>query len=133
MAMAPANLIWVILLAFAVQQIENYVLVPQVARETVRIPPALSILVLIVGSEVAGVAGAVLSLPLTATIRDIAHYLYLRLSDQPLSPHEAVAHIRGPSAHPFQTRQSLLPGKTLARREAEETAAQQGASAPKSS
>ena len=133
LAMAPANLIWVILLAFAVQQIENYVLVPQVARETVRIPPALSILVLIVGSEVAGVAGAVLSLPLTATIRDIAHYLYLRLSDQPLSPHEAVAHIRGPSAHPFQTRQSLLPGKTLARREAEETAAQQGASAPKSS
>jgi predicted PurR-regulated permease PerM len=97
LAGSPANLVSVIILAFAVQQIENYVLVPQVARESVRIPPALSILVLIVGSEVGGVLGAILSLPLTAVIRDIAHYLYLRLSDQPFTPEQAVARILGRS------------------------------------
>ena len=60
----------------------------------------MAIFVLIVGSEVGGVLGAILSLPLTATVRDIAHYLYLRLSDQPLTPEEAVARVRGRSSSP---------------------------------
>jgi len=103
LAASPANLLWVVVLAFAVQQVENYVLVPQIAHGTVRIPPALSILVLIVGSEVGGVLGAILSLPLTAVVRDIAHYLYLRLSDQPLTPEEAVARVRSGPAAPMLT------------------------------
>lgn len=108
LASSPSSLPWVILLAFVVQQVENYFLVPQVARGSVQIPPALSILVLIVGSEVGGVLGAILSLPLTATIRDISNYLYLRLADHPLTPDEAVARIRGgsvphsPAAQRFQ-------------------------------
>ncbi|HOU24885.1 MAG TPA: hypothetical protein PLN42_11680, partial [Anaerolineae bacterium] len=61
---------------------------------SMRIPPAISILVLIVGSEVGGVLGAILSLPLTAMVRDISHYLYLRLDDHPLSPSDAVAQVR---------------------------------------
>jgi predicted PurR-regulated permease PerM len=119
LAASPASLPWVIALAFAVQQIENGVLVPQVARGSVQIPPALAILVLIVGSEVGGVLGAILSLPLTATVRDIAHYLYLRLSDEPLSPPEAVVHIRGRSVAPSWAMQRL-------RRERDATAAQTG-------
>lgn len=94
LATAPDKWFLVVLLAVAVQQIENYFLVPQVAHGTVRIPPALALLVLIIGSEVAGVAGVIFSLPLTATVRDIAHYLYLRLSDEPLPPQEAVARVR---------------------------------------
>jgi predicted PurR-regulated permease PerM len=117
LAASPSNLVWVILLAFAVQQIENYLLVPQVARGSVQIPPALAILVLIVGSEVGGVLGAILSLPLTATVRDIAQYLYLRLSDDPLSPHEAVLRIRPSSLSPSWAMQRL-------RGEMAETAAQ---------
>lgn len=107
LAASPSSLPWVILLALVVQQLENYVLVPQVARGSVQIPPALSILVLIVGSEVGGVLGAILSLPLTATIRDIAQYLYLRLADHPLTPEEAVARIRGRSASPPSVAQQL--------------------------
>jgi predicted PurR-regulated permease PerM len=117
LAASPSNLLWVIALAFAVQQIENYVLVPQIARGSIRIPPALAILVLIVGSEVGGVLGAILSLPLTATVRDIAHYLYLRLSDEPLSPQEAVFRVRGRSLSPSWAKQR-------ARREVQGTAAQ---------
>jgi predicted PurR-regulated permease PerM len=113
---SPANVPWVIALAFVVQQVENYVLVPQVARGSIQIPPALAILVLIVGSEVGGVLGAILSLPLTATVRDIAHYLYLRLSDEPLSPREAALRVRGRSSFSSWA----MP---RARREAEEAAA----------
>jgi len=127
LATAPSQLIWVILLALAVQQAENYVLVPQVARGTVRISPALSILVLIVGSEVGGVAGAILSLPLTATVRDIANYLYLRLSDQPLSPQEAVARIHGALPPPSLARMRPLQRNTMARKAAQTDAPQDGA------
>jgi predicted PurR-regulated permease PerM len=117
LAGSPSNLVWVIALAFVVQQIENYLLVPQVARGSIQIPPALAILVLIMGSEVGGVLGAILSLPLTATVRDIAHYLYLRLSDEPLSPQEAVLRIRGRSLSQSGAMQRL-------RREVEAPAAQ---------
>jgi predicted PurR-regulated permease PerM len=116
LAASPATVPWVIALAFVVQQVENYVLVPQVARGSIQIPPALAILVLIVGSEVGGVLGAILSLPLTATVRDIAHYLYLRLSDEPLSPQEAAFRVRGGSSSPSWAMQR-------ARHEAEEAAA----------
>ncbi|MBC7260866.1 MAG: AI-2E family transporter, partial [Chloroflexi bacterium] len=83
LATSPSKLLWVALLTVIVQQLENYLLVPQVARGTFRIHPALAILALVIGSEVAGIWGVILCLPLTAIIRDVARYLYLRLSDDP--------------------------------------------------
>ena len=91
LATSPSRLLWVILLAFAVQEIENLFLVPQVARGMVRLHPALVMLLLVIGSEVAGVWGVILSVPLTAVVRDVTRYLYLRLAEQPLSPQEAMA------------------------------------------
>jgi len=101
LASSPQRLLWVIGLAVVVQQLENYVLVPQISHGSMRIPPAISILVLIVGSEVGGVLGAILSLPLTAMVRDISHYLYLRLDDHPLSPSDAVAQVRAAPLSPL--------------------------------
>ncbi len=100
LATSPSRVLWVILLAVVVQQIENYLLVPQVAHGTFRIHPALAILALVIGSEVAGLWGVILCLPLTAMVRDVVHYLYLRLSDEPLSPEEALAIVCA-KAHPF--------------------------------
>lgn len=100
LATSPSRVLWVILLAVVVQQIENYLLVPQVAHGTFRIHPALAILALVIGSEVAGLWGVILCLPLTAMVRNVVHYLYLRLSDEPLSPEEALANVRG-KAHPL--------------------------------
>lgn len=100
LATSPSRVLWVILLAVVVQQVENYLLVPQVAHGTFRIHPALAILALVIGSEVAGLWGVILCLPLTAMVRDVVHYLYLRLSDEPLSPEEALANVRG-KAHPL--------------------------------
>jgi len=94
LATAPSKLVWVVLLTLLVQQIENLFLVPQVTRGTVRLHPALVMIVLVVGSEVAGIWGVILSVPFTATVRDLSRYLYLRLSDEPASPDEARARVQ---------------------------------------
>ena len=92
-ATAPEQLLWVILLLFVAEQIVNYLLVPQVARGTVGLHPALVILVIVVGSEVAGIWGVLLSVPLTAVIHRVAQYACARLADEPLSPQEALARV----------------------------------------
>lgn len=93
LATSPSQLVWVILLIMAAQQIINYVFVPQVARGTVGLHPALVMLVIVIGSEVAGVWGVILSVPIAAVIRDVTRYLLLRLSDKPLSPQEAIVRL----------------------------------------
>jgi predicted PurR-regulated permease PerM len=97
LATSPSKVFLVILLAFAVQQIENYLLLPQVAHGTVKLRPAIVMIILVVGGAVAGVVGILLSVPLTAITRDVAHYLYLRASEEPLSPEEALARVRSTS------------------------------------
>jgi predicted PurR-regulated permease PerM len=94
LATSPSKLLWVILLAFAVQQIENYVLVPQITHGTVKLHPAMAMIVLVVGSAVGGILGVLLSIPLAAITRDIVRYTYLRLADEPLPPQEALARVR---------------------------------------
>ena len=54
----------------------------------------LVMIVLVVGGHLAGFWGMLLAVPITAAIRDVFLYLYLRLLDTPLSPAEAVARIR---------------------------------------
>ncbi len=93
LATAPSDLPWVLLLIVTAQQIVDYVLVPLVARDTVRLHPALVMLVIVVGSEVAGVWGVILSVPLTAIVRDTARYLMLRVSEAPLQPRDALARV----------------------------------------
>jgi predicted PurR-regulated permease PerM len=51
-------------------------------------------IILIVGSAVAGTVGLLLSLPVAAIARDLFTYLYLRLGDEPLSPAEALLRVR---------------------------------------
>jgi predicted PurR-regulated permease PerM len=97
LATAPSKVWLVVLLAILVQQIENSFFVPQIAGGTVRLHPAIVMIALVIGGAVAGAVGLVLSVPVTAIIRDLAHYLYLRLGDEPLSPQEAAARVRNGS------------------------------------
>ncbi len=97
LATAPSKVWLVVLLAILVQQIENSFFVPQIAGGTVRLHPAIVMIALVIGGAVAGAVGLVLSVPVTAIIRDLAHYFYLRLGDEPLSPQEAAARVRNGS------------------------------------
>jgi predicted PurR-regulated permease PerM len=90
----PVSAIWVALAFFLIQQVENLVLVPRIAGQSVKLHPALVMVVLIVGNELAGFVGMLVAVPVSAIIRDIFKYLYLRFLDEPLSPAQAMATIR---------------------------------------
>lgn len=54
------------------QQFENHLIYPLVVTRVVGVPPLLVILALIVGAELAGFLGIILSVPVAATIQELA-------------------------------------------------------------
>ena len=88
-------------LYFAVQQIENTILVPKIQGDATNLHPAVVIFSLILGGAVAGLLGAILALPVAATLRSLYVYAFRRAEG--LSPDEAAtgtaraAHDTGPA------------------------------------
>ncbi|MCX6028776.1 MAG: AI-2E family transporter [Chloroflexi bacterium] len=87
---SPLLGLWTLLLFLAIQQIENLFLVPRISGQAVQLHPAVIMVVLVVGNEVAGLWGMILVVPLAAIIRDLFKYLYLRFQDEPVTPREAM-------------------------------------------
>ncbi len=65
---------WAAVIAIAVQQIDNNFVSPSVLRATVRLPPALTLIVLVLAGAVAGFWGIVIAVPLTAALKIIVGY-----------------------------------------------------------
>jgi predicted PurR-regulated permease PerM len=61
-----------------VQQLENNLLVPKIQGDSVKLHPAIILLVLVVGGQVAGLVGLIAAVPIAAIIRDLYIYLYER-------------------------------------------------------
>lgn len=60
----------IVLLFFVVyQQVENYLLVPRVFRNTVDMPSVAVLLVALVGGSLLGLAGAIMAIPIAATVK----------------------------------------------------------------
>jgi len=85
---------WAILVFFIIQQIENLFLVPRISGHSVRLHPAIVMVVLVVGNEAAGLWGMLLAVPVMALIRDVFKYLYFRFSDEVVTPGEALSRVR---------------------------------------
>ena len=62
----------VIVLYIIFQQFENHLIYPLVVTRVVGVPPLLVILALIVGAELAGFLGIILSVPVAAVIQELA-------------------------------------------------------------
>ncbi|MFN2224878.1 MAG: AI-2E family transporter, partial [Anaerolineae bacterium] len=90
----PGSALWVAVAFFAIQQVENLILVPRIAGESVQLHPAMVMVVLVVGNELGGFVGMLIAVPVTAIIRDVFKYAYLRLSEEPLPPEEAMSQVR---------------------------------------
>jgi predicted PurR-regulated permease PerM len=60
------------------QQFENYVIVPRVMRDAVNLSPASVIISTLVGASLAGFAGALLALPVAATMKVVVLDVWLR-------------------------------------------------------
>ncbi|MAF85523.1 MAG: hypothetical protein CL875_03450 [Dehalococcoidales bacterium] len=80
LAIVPEKAIWVVLLYFIVQLLENHLLVPRIQGGYLQIHPAILIVVLVVGAYVAGFWGILVAAPLTALI--IAIFKYVKKSIQ---------------------------------------------------
>jgi predicted PurR-regulated permease PerM len=68
--------IWAAVVALGVQQIDNNFVSPTVLRATVRLHPAVVILVLLLGGAVGGLWGVLLAVPVAASIKIVAGHLW---------------------------------------------------------
>jgi predicted PurR-regulated permease PerM len=62
------TVVWVILYFVAIQQFENYVLVPRVSGHAVGLHPLAAMMALVAGFEVAGILGALVSVPVAGVL-----------------------------------------------------------------
>ena len=63
----PINAVWVLLVVFVYQQVENYVIAPRITAQTLEIHPAVAFGAVIAGASILGAIGALLALPMAAT------------------------------------------------------------------
>jgi len=82
LAVVPSKVIWVIILFFAIQLVENNLLVPRIQSAYLRIHPAMVLFLLILGAYLAGFWGLILAVPLTATIVGVYRYISSKLRDE---------------------------------------------------
>ena len=60
-------------LAFLIQQMENYVLVPKVMEKSAGVSPLMTLIALAIGARLAGVVGAIISVPVLITLQVVAN------------------------------------------------------------
>ena len=78
---------------FIIQVIEGNILIPVVMRNTVGVPPFLVIVSILAGAAIAGIPGALISVPLVAALLVIAERLQARDESIPLSPDKPSAEV----------------------------------------
>jgi predicted PurR-regulated permease PerM len=77
-----------------IQQVENLLLVPRIAGKSVRLHPAIVMVVIVLGNELLGLWGMLIAVPVSAIVRDLFAYVYLRLSDEAPGPTDVLRRIR---------------------------------------
>lgn len=75
---SPVTGISVAVLAFLIQQLENYVFVPKIMQQSVGVSPIITLFALIVGFKLAGVVGAILAVPMVITIEVIGKEYFFK-------------------------------------------------------
>lgn len=67
----PGMGLWVIVFYVAVQQLENHLLVPLVLGKTTGLNPVVVIMALLIGNQIAGISGMILSVPIATVIVEV--------------------------------------------------------------
>jgi predicted PurR-regulated permease PerM len=74
----------VALMYFILRQTEDYVVMPHVLGRAVRLHPLVVLFALTAGGTMAGLFGLLVAVPLAASLKAIAAYLYAKLLDRPV-------------------------------------------------
>ena len=94
LAVNPDRIIWVIVVYTAVQLIENNFLSPRIHGSAVRLHPVLIMAILVIASQLMGLWGVIIGVPLTAVLRDVFVYFHREWSaaqTQDAAPREDTA------------------------------------------
>ncbi len=78
----PSKVGWVLASAVLLQALENYILVPRVMGKTVGINPFVSLLALAAFGALFGIGGALMAIPIAATLQIIFNSLVFNLDQQ---------------------------------------------------
>ncbi len=76
LASSPDRIIGVVLVYVIVQLVENNVISPRIQGSALRLNPAFIMIILVVSSEIAGLWGVIVGVPLVAAGRDVFVYFY---------------------------------------------------------
>lgn len=74
---SPATAVYVALLYLGIQQLEGYVLTPLVQRWAVSLPPALSVLAVLLFGVLVGLPGVLFAVPLLVVLTVVVRKLYI--------------------------------------------------------
>ena len=94
LAVNPDRIIWVIVVYTAVQLVENNFLSPRIHGSAVRLHPVLIMAILVIASQLMGLWGVIIGVPLTAVLRDVFVYFHSEWSaaqTQDAAPQEETA------------------------------------------
>jgi predicted PurR-regulated permease PerM len=78
------------------QRFENYVILPRVMNKAVDLSAPTTVISLLVGSSLAGLAGALLALPMAATLKVVIRKVWL----EPRAAAQTESHVAGASEPP---------------------------------
>ena len=76
LASSPDLVIWVALVYVLVQVLENYVISPRIQGGAVRLNPVAIMVTIVLASEIAGLWGVIVGVPLVAAARDVFVYFH---------------------------------------------------------
>jgi predicted PurR-regulated permease PerM len=86
--------LWALLILIGVQQLENVFIGPRIVGDSVRLSPAVIIVLLVIAGQLFGLLGLLIVVPITAYARDLVRYLLLRTGPEPVSPDGALYQVR---------------------------------------
>ncbi|CAN0378135.1 unnamed protein product, partial [Phaeothamnion confervicola] len=67
--------LWVVVAFIAIQQLEGHVVVPKIMGSAVGVHPLVVIFGLLIGEQLAGIAGVLLAIPVVVVMKEAAMFL----------------------------------------------------------
>jgi predicted PurR-regulated permease PerM len=66
---SPLTGVGVIAMAFLIQQLENYLLIPKIMEKSVGVSPIITLVAISIGARLAGIVGVIISVPMVITLQ----------------------------------------------------------------
>jgi predicted PurR-regulated permease PerM len=94
---SPVTALWVAVIFWLIQLLENHILVPNIMGASVGVHPLMVIFALLAGAEVGGILGMLVVLPLLAMARHTLDFFDLRFSHAPWVGDDGVTPVELPA------------------------------------